>query len=137
MPIEYQIDHARRVVFAKGVGSITSEDLFSYQRDVWSRPEVAGYDELADMTDVRHIVNPTSGQIRKLADLSASMDNPAALSRFAIVAPHGLAFGLGRMYEIYREMNEQSTKQCRVFRTRQEALDWLGLEESPQNADEN
>ena len=136
MPIEYQIDHARRVVFARGIGSIAGEDLFSYQRDVWSRPEVAGYDELADMTDVRHIVNPTSGQIRKLADLSASMDNPASLSRFAIVAPHGLAFGLGRMYEIYREMNEQSTKQCRVFRTRPEALEWLGLEEPSQDADE-
>jgi len=49
-------------------------------------------------------------------------------SKFAIVAPQALPFGLGRMYEMYREMNEHSTKQVRVFRTRQKAVEWLGLD---------
>jgi hypothetical protein len=127
MPIEYQIDHSRRVVFAKGVGAFTSEELFAYQREVWSRPEVAGYNELADISEVETVVHPVSDQIRKLADLSASMD-VSSTSKFAIVAPYALAFGLGRMYEIYREMNERSTKEVRVFRTREEALEWLGLD---------
>jgi hypothetical protein len=128
MPIEYQIDHVRRVVFAKGVGALASEDLFAYQRQVWSRPEVVGFNELADMSEIQNIVHPTSERIRKLADLSASMDISSP-SRFAIVAPQALPFGLGRMYEIYREMNEQSTKEVRVFRTRQEAMEWLGISE--------
>jgi len=34
------------------------------------------------------------------------------------------------MYEMYREMNEHSTKEVRVFRTREEALEWLGLQDS-------
>lgn len=127
MPIEYQIDHDRRLVLAKGTGAIVGDDLFAYQREVWSRPEVAGYNELADMSEVQNFVQPNSERIRKLAELSASMDVSTS-SRFAIVAPQALAFGLGRMYEIYREMNEHSTKEVRVFRTREEALDWLKLE---------
>ena len=129
MPIEYQIDHSHRVVFAKGVGALTGEDLFAYQREVWSRPDVAGYNELADMSEVQDIVQPTSERIRKLADLSASMDISTP-SKFAIVAPPALPFGLGRMYEMYRELNEHSTKEVRVFRTREEALEWLGLQDS-------
>jgi hypothetical protein len=88
---------------------------------------VAGYNELADMTEVQTIVQPVAEQVRKLADLSAGMDIPTSSSRFAIVAPQALAFGLGRMYEIYRGLNEQSTKEVGVFRTRQEALEWLGI----------
>ena len=129
MPIEYQIDHSHRVVFAKGVGALTSDELFAYQRDVWSRPDVAGFNELADMSEVQDIVQPTSERIRKLANLSASMDISTP-SKFAIVAPQALPFGLGRMYEMYREMNEHSTKEVRVFRTREEALEWLGLQDS-------
>jgi len=41
------------------------------------------------------------------------------------VAPADLVFGLGRMYETYRGLNERSTKEVAVFRTRPEALDWL------------
>src|SRR5262252_7659113 len=42
MPIEHTIDHARRLVLAKGKGTLTDEDVFSYQRTVWSREDVAG-----------------------------------------------------------------------------------------------
>jgi hypothetical protein len=90
MPIEYQIDDHRRVVFARGTGDITKEDLFAYQHEVWSQPEVAGFNELVDMTEVQTIVQPATEQIRKLADMSAGMDHPEP-SRFAIVAPHALA----------------------------------------------
>ncbi len=46
MPIEYLIDHERRLVMAKGQGTLTDEDVFGFQRDVWSRPEVNGCNEL-------------------------------------------------------------------------------------------
>jgi hypothetical protein len=44
-------------------------------------------------------------------------------------------FGLGRMYGARREMDSRSTKRVVVFRTRPEALAWLGLSrESPGEA---
>ena len=127
MPIEYWIDMERRLVVARGYGTFTPEDIFGYQRDVWSRPEVAGFDELVDMSGVEQIALPSPHRIQELAQLSAGMDPPASASRFAIVAPAELAFGLGRMYETYRALEDRSTKQVGVFRTMEQALEFLGV----------
>jgi hypothetical protein len=127
MPITYSIDHARRLVLAKGSGVVTDEEVFSYQREVWSRPEVAGYDELFDMTAVERVVGQSAPRARELAHLSARMDADTP-SKFAIVAPDRLAFGVGRMYEIYRELEAESTKRVGVFRKMADALRFLGLE---------
>lgn len=127
MPIEYRIDRDRRLVVASGYGELTDEDVFGYQREVWSLPEVQGFDEIVDMTAVRHIALPSPARVKDLAELSASMDAPQASSRFAIVAPDDFAFGLGRMFGIHRRGDERSTKQVAVFRSMAEALDWLGI----------
>jgi len=128
MPIEYRIDHERRLVFGKGQGILTDKDIFGYQREVWSRTDVGGYNELMDMSDVDHIVLASGNRVHDLAQLSAGMDAKSAGSKFAIVAPSEEAFGLGRMYQIYRELEAQSTKQVGVFHTMDEALAFLGIE---------
>jgi hypothetical protein len=112
---------------AKGHGTLTHEDILGYQRGVWSIPELAGYDELMDMSHVEHIALPSTERIRELARLSADMDAPTSTSRFAIVAPTDLAFGLGRMYATYRSLDDRSTKQVSVFRSREAALAFLGI----------
>jgi hypothetical protein len=134
LPIEFSIDHERRLVLAKGRGTFTDEDVFSYQREVWSRPEVSGYNELIDMSEVKQIALPSIERVRDLAKLSASMDAEKTASEFAIMAPSDLAFGLGRMYEMYRDLQERSTKQVAVFRTLKEALEFLGGEDGPPKA---
>jgi hypothetical protein len=131
MPIEYSIDHARRLVLARGIGTLTDEDVFGYQKEVWSRGDMAGFDELMDMTVVTKIALPSMDRVRSLAHLSAGMDSPAPRSKFAIVAPSDLAFGLGRMYEMYREMETGSNKEVGVFRTLEEALVFLGVQGEP------
>jgi hypothetical protein len=127
VPIEYQIDHTRRLVTARALGQLTDAEVFDYQRDVWSRPDVVGYNELVDMTEVETIALPSPDRVRDLADVSAAMDSAPSESKFAIVAPQNIAFGLGRMYEVYRGLNPRSTKRVGVFRTRAEALAFLGL----------
>ena len=127
MPIEYRIDHERRLVIATGHGVLTLEDILGYQEDVWSRPELSGYNELIDMSRVEQIASPSIGGVRDLAKFSARMDTPSLSSRFAIVAPTDLAFGLGRMYEAYRSLDGRSTKQVGVFRSLAEALAFLGV----------
>lgn len=102
--------------------------MFDYQREVWSRPEVAGYNELVDMSEVEYIALPSPERVRDLAALSAGMDATSGSSRFAIVAPESLAYGLGRMYEAYRSLNPRSTKRVSVFRSMAEALVFLGIE---------
>jgi hypothetical protein len=52
MPIDYHIDHAHRLVVARGRGIFSTSDVMTYQLEVWSQPEVAGFDELVDMSGV-------------------------------------------------------------------------------------
>jgi hypothetical protein len=128
MPIEHEVDHKRRLVIAKGRGVLTDQDVFEYQRGVWSRSEVAGYDELFDMSDVGDIDLPSLQRVRELAQLSATMDAAAPPSRLAIVAPKDFAFALGRLYEAHRGLDERSRKTVSVFRSVGDALAWLGSE---------
>jgi hypothetical protein len=128
MPIEYTLDHARRLVSAIGRGTLTSDDIFNYQQEVWSRPDVGGYDELMDMTHVDQIDLRSVDRLKRLAELSASMDPAAVQSRFAIVAPGDYAFGLGRMYESYRRLEGRGTKRVGVFRSMAEAQAFLESE---------
>jgi hypothetical protein len=67
MPIEYRIDSERRIVIARGYGTFTHADVLRYQRDVWSRPELAGYDELVDMSHVELIALSSTGRLREVA----------------------------------------------------------------------
>jgi len=129
VPIEYRIDHERRVVIAVDKGALTSEDFFRYKREAWTQPGVPGYDELMDVTQVTEIIDPSVEEIRRLVKLAVSMDPPDTPSRFAIAAPKEILFGLGRMYEAYRSLQPGSTKTVTVFRTLKEAMEFLGLEE--------
>jgi hypothetical protein len=104
---------------------LTGQDVFGYQRTVWSRADVQGYNELLDMRAVEGIDLPSVDNMRALAQLSASMDIPATSSKFAIVATSDEAFGLSRMYETYRHLEGKSTKQVAVFRTLTEAYAYL------------
>ena len=131
MPLEHRIDHRLRLVLTRAIGTLTDEEIFAYQREVWSRPDVAGYDELVDMSDVEHVAVPSTDRVTQLASFSAAMDARAPASRFAIVAPRDYEFALGRMYEAHRELDSRGTKRVGVFRTRAEALAWLGLEGEP------
>jgi hypothetical protein len=128
MPIDYEIDHARRVVMARAHGELTTQDVFGYQSTVWSRPDVAGFGELMDMSAVMRIDLPTVEEVKKLARLAVEMDAPATKSKFAIFAPQDLAFGIGRMFAAYRSLDDRSAKQVGVFRSLAEALAFLGVD---------
>ncbi len=130
MPLDYRIDHARRLVLATGRGRLTDQEVFGYQRDVWSQPGVAGYDELVDMSDVDHVTVPTPERLKELVALAAGMDPPNIPSKFAIVAPDELHYDLGRFFKVYRELDPRSTKQVSVFKTMAAAAEWLGIRDA-------
>jgi hypothetical protein len=125
MPVTYDIDHEKRLVAASPHGLLTDAEIFGYQKEVWSRADTRGYDELIDMGGVTQVEFISTERVSKLADLSGIMDSPAIPSKLAIVATSDLHFGLGRMYQSHREMAVAGTKTVRVFRVRAEALKWL------------
>ena len=121
MPIVHRIDHDRRLVLARGVGIFHSRDPFEYQQQVWSCPDVAGYDELVDMSGVTEVDLSTPDRMRQLAGVASATNAPGGGERLAIVAPTDLTFGLARMYESHRALQRGSTKNVGVFRTLAEA----------------
>jgi len=131
MPIRYRIDPERRLVVTRGYGTFTDPEVFQYQQEVWSRAELAWYDELVDMTHVQEIAVPHPDRVRELSELAAKMDMPGIPSKMAILAPDDHAFGLGRMFQAYRKLDPRSKKQVEVFRTLPEAMEFLGLKEAP------
>jgi hypothetical protein len=126
VPLAYRIDHEQRLVLVTASGVITAETLFGYQKEAWSDPAIAGYDELVDMSGVEGVQAPSPSNVSALAAFSARMDASAKPTKLAIVARDDLLFGLGRMYQAYREMKPGSNKEVAVFRSMPDALAWLG-----------
>jgi hypothetical protein len=130
MPIIYRVDRGARVVIAVGHDVLIDSDVFDYQRDVCSRADVVGFDELIDMTRVTEIALPSTNRIRDLAAVAAEMDSGMSRSRIAIVASTNFSYGLGRMFQTYRQLDANTKKAVGVFRTMEEALTFLGISHS-------
>lgn len=131
MSIVLRVDRVNRIVLARGFGTFTDDDAFSYQRVAWAGDEVATYDELIDMSSVLEIAITSPQLVRDLAASAARVDRASGTPRFAIVAPGNLAYGLGRMFQTYREMLDRDTKAVGVFRTPEEAAAFLNRAEIP------
>ena len=128
MPLPFRLDHEARVIVAAAYGTLTEDEVFGYQRLLFSLEEAVGYDELIDMTHVKEIALPSTDRVRDLAALAADMDVTHGNSKLAIVAPGDLAFALGRMFQTNRELDPRSTTDVGVFRTTGEALAFLGID---------
>lgn len=135
MPLKYRIDAGLRLIAAWAEGPVTVRCLFDYQLAVWSRPEVARFRELIDMTRAAAVAAPTPAEMRELANLSGRMAAAVPTGRTAVVAPQELVFGLGRMYETYRGFQAGEAKEFAVFRTLGEAAEFLGIDPAGAAAD--
>ena len=125
MPIQYQINTGQRRILAVATGSIGERDLVGYQQDIGSRPELAGFDELIDLSLVDSLLDIHLSTIKHVADLAAAMEHDHPPSKLAIVAPQDIYFGLGRMFEAFRTQSDHTRKQVSVFRSLLEAEQWL------------
>jgi len=125
MPIDYTIDVARRIVFATPRGTLTEDDLLRYQRDVWTRPEVRGFNELVDMSLIEHVEWGSAMKVRNVIGVAAEMDPPGTPSKFAIVAESELHLKLAHMYQAFREAHPKNTRAVRIFTKVEPALRWI------------
>jgi hypothetical protein len=101
------------------------QDFITYQLEVWSRKDVVGYDELIDVTQAQEALDFTEAHLKDVATLASSMDFEKRNTKLAIVASKDFYYGLGRMYEAYRNLQKGSVKQVSVFRSIKDALEWI------------
>ena len=126
MPIHYEIDADRRLVYEGGHGPATREDFAALIRglaeDEDFRPGMNGICDFRGLTfDL-----PTT-EIEELCELMSGNEEAFRGSRFAVIVPRDLEFGLVRMFSL---MLEGAPFQVRAFRELEEARLWLGLPEA-------
>lgn len=126
MPIERTIDHDKRLMTTKLHGKVSDAEIFAYQHENSLIPEIATYNEFVDVDVSAQIEFVSSERVTELATIAATMSTPATPVKLAIFASTDLHFGLARMYQAKREFVKKGTITVRVFRDRDEALQWLG-----------
>lgn len=126
MPINYEINEALKLVVASATGTLTGEEMMNYQLEAWSKETVRDFDEIVDVSGVEHFDYTSPANLQELTKLSAKMDWINYSKKFAIVAPSDIAFGLARMYQSYRETDVLTRKEVQVFRSMEQARQWIG-----------
>jgi hypothetical protein len=113
-------------VLLKGTGNVTGDELVNINNKMYETPQLTAAIafQLCDFTDVEGF-NISSEEIQAVAkqDRKAASINPNML--VALVGEKDLIFGLSRMWEAYVG---EASMETRVFRTLEEARDWLASE---------
>ena len=118
MPASYQIDVARRLVISRGVGYVTEAELLTHQRQLQHDPAfVPTFRQLWDCTAVTG-GRVTAAGVRTLAAVTVFQPGTPR----AIVVPGLLAYGLARMFQIWRSLHGE---RIAVFRELHAAQAWL------------
>src|SRR5215813_8309999 len=120
MPIDYIIDIPRRLILTTASGEVTAAEIMDHQNRLMRDPSFdPTFYQLADFSSATR-VSVSSSDVRLLA--IRNFFGPQA--RRCLVAPKPEIFGLARMFQIFREVNE-APEQIGIFRNREEALLWL------------
>ncbi len=123
MPISYRFDKSLNVVFVKGRGKVSREQLVDLATKIVTDPELPpSRDKLIDCHETQPMGISTSA-LREVARIFSNGD-AVRRCRIAMVANQDLAYGLFRMYQILRD---ESPSEFRVFRETREAEEWLDL----------
>ena len=119
MPAYFKIDRERRLVMSTFSGVFTLADGLSHQEKLLRDPDFASsFSQLLDCTHVTKIeLEPED--VRTLAQKAIFSSN----SRRAILVSSDLAFGLARMFVIFRE--SLGEKGVCVFHDLEGALYWV------------
>lgn len=120
MPATYTIDAKQGLVFTKGSGTLSDEDLLeNLGRLVADSEFQSEFKQIADLRDVTALHLSTDGlkELAKKAPFGGG-------SRRAIVVNSPLAQGMAR---IYQSLLEDDSVEVKVFKDYGQACGWLGI----------
>jgi len=125
MPADFVIDVHAGVVFTKGAGVLGRDDVLQHNARLIAHPDFRPqFSQLMDVSAVSKI----EISVKELEQLTIPTVFERT-SRRAILVASDLQYGVGRMTEVFSEMNGQTG--VRVFRDAQEAFAFLGIDGVP------
>jgi len=120
MPADYVIDPERRLVHVRMWGVLTASDIRAIRRRLVEDTRLTpGFSELIDARGATSIVEITTNEIRSLAG-----EEIEPVSRRAFVTTNPAAYGLARMFQTYRSI-EDAPEQNEIFHDIEQAEAWL------------
>ena len=120
MPGGYLIDLPRRLVLSRAWGYASDEELLRHAQALAADPDFhPSFAQVADLRAVEDFELRVS-TLRELASLSPF----GAGSRRALVVGSPAAYGMARMFQVFRQRSPDAVQ---VFRTLAAALEWLTL----------
>ena len=124
MPITYEVDEANKIIRSRMHGHVTTDEFLATANEAIKDQRISsGYSHLIDMDMIQTIDIPSdivSSTARETTDKGFLQHG-----KTAIVAGRDYIFALGRMYQAYASVTGRTIE---VFRRREEAEEWLGLE---------
>ena len=128
MPANHHIDHDTRIILTTWEGiaddSEFIEALDIYQNNIQNHPDYIDYNEVVDLTHTSSIKITTKG-IKKIGTIASKTDQNKPDRKLALIVNSNLAFGLARMYIVYRSFSKNANKNIRVFKDEKNAFEWI------------
>lgn len=124
MPQEYHIDETHRIVWCRCWGVLVDDDILAQQAGLRSDPRFRPtFSHFVDTTEITEV------HVSARAMLAFGQSQIfATTAKRAYVVTRDVIFGLVRMYGLYQGLRGRA--EIQVFRTRAEAIAWLGLEDT-------
>ena len=128
MPAKYVIDIKAKLLITTWEGDVTDidfiEGLKEYQKNIQSKSEYNGFNEVLDLTGIAGIKLTTDG-LRIIGSIASRTDSKEINTKLAFIVSSNLAYGLVRMYEVLRTFSKNSTKTICVFKKESDAFEWV------------
>lgn len=130
MPANHHVDNKAQLIITTWEGEARDiefiEAIKKYQNDIQNHSDNISYNEVVDLSSITGIKLTTEG-IRNIGVVAAKTDHIEVNRKLAIIVSSNLAFGLARMYEVYRSFTKNSHKEICVFKSKKDALEWVQI----------
>ncbi len=128
MPAKHVVDVKARLIITAWEGDATDidfiEGLKEYQKNIQSKSEYHGFNEILNFTGIASI-RLTANGLKRIGSIASTTDSKNMNTKLAFIVSSNLAFGFVRMYQAYRSFSRNSTKVVRVFKKESDALEWV------------
>ena len=132
MVANHHIDDTHKLIFTTWEGAATDADCTSAMKNYLVKfsgnAYYSHYNEMVDCRNVTHI-DVTPAGICKLSKMASEFDKNRSHTKLALLVSSDLAYGMARMYELYRSAIPGTRKDIRVFKKENDALEWINHNE--------
>ena len=127
MPAKHFIDKESKLIITTWEGDAVDiefiEVITKYQKDIQINPEYIEYNEVANFCKITSIKLTPKG-LKRIGRIASKTDQYKFNSKLALVVSSGTAFNLARIYASFRNLQNGTNKEIRIFKSELEAMDW-------------